>query len=364
VIDRSNDKSRQAISEEAMRWLTDGREADPDENELLAWLKQSPIHVEEFLLASSTWTALDAVGPHDDVGLEHIIAAAKAATRPSNVHDFPSDSASTVLQPQKAIQGHARPLLQIAAALVLCVGAAWLFWLQPGIGHTYSTSVGEQRSIRLRDGSVLQLNTDSRVQVRFAEKERSVQLIHGEALFNVAHDASRPFRVMSGDSVIQAIGTQFDVYRQPTTTTVSVIEGIVQISRNAANRLDAPPAPLTLVNATAEHPMPTPTRVSAGEQAVIDAGGKISTHPEADVSSVAAWRERRLVFRGETLAEIALEFNRYTERRIQVEGEAARNLRLAGTFDADDPESLISFLKGYDNLIVQADGSGFTIRSE
>ncbi len=92
------------------------------------------------------------------------------------------------------------------------------------------TSLGEQRFFKLDDGSVLYLNTQSRVEVRYSRAARVVRLIEGEAMFTVEHDAARPFRVMAGPTVIQAVGTRFNVYRTRLSTTVSVVEGVVKIA--------------------------------------------------------------------------------------------------------------------------------------
>ncbi len=84
-----------------------------------------------------------------------------------------------------------------------------MFWPQ-----TYATGIGEQRSIVLADGSTVDLNSRSKIRIRFSSERRGVELIEGQALFKVAKDHARPFVVDSDGTRVRAVGTQFDVYRK------------------------------------------------------------------------------------------------------------------------------------------------------
>src|SRR5262249_20575532 len=119
----------------------------------------------------------------------------------------------------------------LAASVVVLGVLGWFASpLRYAAGTTYVTQLGEQRTFRLPDGSVLYLNTQSRATVSYSNIARDVQLEQGEALFAVAAESRRPFRVHTGTAVVQAIGTQFNVYRNLDATTVSVIEGRVKVS--------------------------------------------------------------------------------------------------------------------------------------
>src|SRR4029453_10983270 len=98
-----------------------------------------------------------------------------------------------------------RALVAVAAVLVIAMGF-WIF--REAAPHEYATALGEQRAFKLADGSVLYLNTLSRVEVTHSREARLVRLLEGEAMFAVEHDPARPFRVLSGATVIQAIGTR------------------------------------------------------------------------------------------------------------------------------------------------------------
>ena len=139
-----------------------------------------------------------------------------------------------------------------------------------------------------------------------------IELVQGEALFNVQHDTQRPFRVLAGGVAVQAVGTQFNVHRGAQATTVAVLEGIVQVS------------PVDAAAAGGANQTSTTDRISAGEQAQVLVTGQVLRHTSAELERVMAWRERRLVFRDEPLASVADEFNRYNNTRLVVEGAATR----------------------------------------
>jgi transmembrane sensor len=205
--------------------------------------------------------------------------------------------------------------------------------LRSGV-QSYSTTIGEQRAIKLADGSVVQLNTRSRVEVRYSEQGRDIRLLEGEALFAVERDTARPFRVTTDTATIQAVGTQFNVYRREEGTTVAVVQGRVRVTSGSST---------TSVSATAA-PIGGGTSLAAGEEARVGHDGQVIKRPKAEVAQVIAWRQRKLDFRGATLEEVAEEFNRYNRMQIRIEGAAVKAKELNGVFNADDPEALISFL--------------------
>ena len=119
------------------------------------------------------------------------------------------------------------------AAVVLVLAASALWWLHDGdllgLPKTYQTAHGEQIVAQLPDGSELHLNTDSSVTVRYTRSERVVEIARGQALFTVARDEHRRFRVAAGDAHVLAVGTRFDIYRRPDATIVTVVEGSVAV---------------------------------------------------------------------------------------------------------------------------------------
>jgi ferric-dicitrate binding protein FerR (iron transport regulator) len=157
--------------------------------------------------------------------------------------------------------------------------------------------------------------------------------------------------VHAGEALIQALGTQFDVYRRPdATTTVAVIEGRVQVLHAAE------------AESSGGH---THNVLAAGEEAQLAPGGKMRRQAVADVASTVAWRQRRLIFRRNTLAEVISEFNRYNRApRFRLVGdEALAGRHYSGEFDADDPESLLQLLAGDPKLSVARNGDDVFVRA-
>lgn len=348
---RVNRRETQPISEQASQWLCAlAEEGAADHAEFLKWLQQSPRHIEEFLFVSATWRQLRQVGASQPMDVDAILAEL-AADKGAAVIPLKKEPASASTPPvtsrTPSRRNRAGRWRWAAAAATIAIAAASSWWVASH-ANLYKTAVGEQRIVQLSDGSVLYLNTDSSTRVNFSPEARNVELLEGEALFVVAHDTTRPFRVKSGTAIIQAVGTQFNVHRTNQDTYVAVLEGRVKLASTTA--LNVAAASVNLL--------------SAGEEAVIARDGNIVRQTIADRNQTMAWRERRLVFRAARLQDVVEEINRYNTRRFEIEGEAARDTRLTATFDADSPESLAAFLKQYSNLSVHPTGNGFVIRSE
>jgi transmembrane sensor len=332
-------RENRLIAEQAAQWVCDLRATSPQQQaQLMNWLKRSPRHVREFLFAATLWReAADAVsGGHFDV--EQLIAKA-AGEGPGQVIALNESAPVSTPTRRRESQFRARSLPVAAALGALAVASTlgWWFLSEARSDRIYHTAVGEQRAIRLPDGSVMHLNTDSRVETDYSATARSLRLIKGEALFTVERDPTRPFSVRAGETVVRALGTQFNVYLRSNETRVSVLDGRVSVNE----RITLP----------------------AGEEAAIAPDGQVAKHGKVDIGSAITWRERRLVFRGRPLADVAEEFNRYNPRQIRVEGRSARERLLSGTFDADDPGALILFVQKLEDLSVQEQDREIVIRS-
>ena len=348
----SNREEELLIAERAAEWLARLNTAGPQERSaFLEWLKESRQHVREVLLATTWDTLLTHVDPDHRVDLQQLITKSSANVVPVRPGDFVVRV--TDAQPRRWARW---PWLAgfgaVAAALALLV-FGWSGIAMNFHPKQFATAIGEQRAFELADGSVIHLNTQSRVRVDFSEEARDVHLHEGQVIFKVKHDPARPFRVHVGQAVIQAIGTQFDVYRRADRTNVAIIEGSVQIT---------PEAPSDS-NTIALAQLPERIRIAAGESVSIVADGQITPPAPIDVVEVNAWQQRRLIFRRHTLEEIAAEFNRYNRTlQIRVEGDVLQARRFSGVFDADDPESLLTYLASDSGLVFDRQGSELVIR--
>jgi transmembrane sensor len=330
----SESGERRKIMDEAAIWLMRmEHDASPQTHaEFDRWIRQGALHAREYLLAKATWTNLH--------GLDSSLRL-NGPDGSEPVIPFPEQK--TISFPDSTTRNRrTRRLATVAASVVLVAGAALAAAFWPLGSQSYTTATGTQESIQLADGSVIHLNTGSRARVEFTDRVRKVRLIEGEALFSVAHDANRPFVVVTDNARVRAVGTQFNVYRHGAAATrVAVVEGIVQVI--------SPDSDVRLV---------------AGEEVRVERGDIVKP-PVSNVQRAVAWRARRLMFDdvdGARVEDIAREFNRYNRVQIHVEGDMIRARRMGGTFDADDPAPFIGFLSKDPDIIIEESSSRISIR--
>jgi transmembrane sensor len=330
------------ITERAADWLIAMDENPGNQEPFAEWIGQSARHIEEFLFTSAVRQEFRGWLRRHPVDVEALLASARTGES-ANIVPLAVTNDSFLSPGQRVLS---RRVFAAACVAVMVAIAAWAVTAHEGWLRMYSTDVGEQRSLGLPDGSVVFMNALSRVKVDYSAAAREVKLLEGEALFRVAPEPGRPFQVRAGHAVIHAIGTQFNVNRRDRNTTVSVIEGAVRISRN-----DSAPAPGA-------------GSLGSGQEAQVTAEGRVTASAPVDIALIGAWRQRRLVFVEERLADVAAEFNRYNPTPlIEVRDAAARNTRLSGVFDADDPESMLLFVEELTGLSLDRTGDRIIVRS-
>ena len=335
----TKDEVRIAAAGQAAEWFIANQEPAPDSTQraaFVAWLKASPIHIEEYLGVALVGRDLHTAAEGDsDQALEALVkeACAEVSDRVATIHP----PAARVSRTQYS--SASRRWLVAAAAAVAATTFAW--WITAELGRPevrrYATQHGQQAVERLADGSILHLNTDTSVEVAFDERGRNLRLETGEALFVVAHEDARKFRVTAGDAEIVAVGTRFDVRVQDTSTIVTVVEGKVDVGTNGTKRAVSHRA----------------LRVPAGYQVRID-GGVLPAQSEAiDTEATVAWLQHKIAFESRPLGEVADEFNRYAAVRFVIEDEDLRALRVSGVFNAYDSNSFVAFLGSLDNVRIE-----------
>lgn len=315
------------IAEMAAEWvvLLDDPQVDPRQRRaFVAWLKRSPVHLAEYLQAERTWAELGLLDPERRIDLDALLAQ-------------PDDT--IVMLAGAGRNGRLRRWFPLQSAMLAVAGFAFAAfvavlaiqsWWEPGTD--YATALGEQRTIRLPDGSSVVLNTSTRLAVNYGDEAREIMLLEGEALFSVQKDAQRPFRVTSDRAIVQAVGTTFVVRAMDELTAVTVLEGEVAVVR--------PEHALELADVASAAQA---TRARAGERVDVD-GRALHAHRVPRPEASAAWRGGRLVFDGDTLGEVVAEFNRYNRVRLVVDDAALSAERVSGVFDADRPHALAAFL--------------------
>jgi transmembrane sensor len=213
--------------------------------------------------------------------------------------------------------------------------------------RVYRTERGERRDVTLEDGSVVTLNTDTRILVRYTEDLRHIVLFAGQAHFDVARDETRPFRVRAGSQLVTALGTAFDVRVEAESVSVLLVEGLVEVEeyrhpRRGAAEEAAPPPPVALV---------------AGEQITVSRGGAEQRVDRADVERVTSWREGRVIFENETLPGAVREVNRYLSSPIRIEGDVS-DLRVSGVFRTGQTDSFLAAIESAMPVEVRRGASG------
>jgi transmembrane sensor len=332
------------VAAKAAAWIDRLKSADAKEREeFWNWIAASPIHVREILLAEQLDRELGSFDFEKRIDVRALIEEAASNVVVIHQHRAAAE-AEAAASPRrfgwKAAAG-------VGAALVAVALAVYLYAVS---ATTYATGVGQQLVSKLDDGSVVYLDAESKVKVRFSATTRDLYLPQGQALFQVAHDPSRPFRVHAESAVVEAIGTRFDVRVLADRTTVAVVEGTVEVAPAAVPSGRTGTAP--------------PARHVAGEGATIAVGGEVERQPSIDVSNVTAWLERRLVFIDQPLSWIAAEFNRYNVTpRLRVVGDALGARRFNGTFNAHNPESLANYLGQDASIVIERQPDEIVVRS-
>jgi transmembrane sensor len=249
-------------------------------------------------------------------------------------------------------------LAAIAASIVFALTVTAILSLDTFRIPTYATAIGEQRSLVLKDGSTVELNSRSKIAVRYSKQARHVELLEGQALFRVAKDANRPFVVKAGATSVRAVGTEFDVYQKRDGTVVTVVEGQVAILTDHPVTLPDHGVPATRASVPRPHnlqfPAIDPRRIgniviAAGEQLTVTPKEiQMAEHP--NIANATAWTQRQLVFESASLADVAEEFNRYNDRQLIVGDPSLETFHVSGVFSSTDPASLIRFLRARPGL--------------
>lgn len=338
------------IAYQAAEWYETLKHADAARYaEFTRWVAESPRHMDAFLAISSEAPVVRQVLSSGQFNLESLLKEVSGGERVLALRT--SEHSGAPAAGQKMMRKRTKTLW-LAAAVLAIIAIAIPVQLNLSAWERFETSVGEQRTIQLMEGSIVNLNAQSRMEVRFSDSQREIRLQHGEATFKVARDASRPFRVHAPRAIVEAVGTQFNVYARPDgTTTVAVLEGKVKVADVSSSSIGAGAEPSRAVP------------VIAGEEAQVSSLGNIELRPNSNVHEAIAWQQRKLIFKRTALSEIAEEFNRYNKfAQIRLEGTEPGTLRFSGAFDADDPHSLATLLQREPDLIVENQGGEIVIR--
>jgi transmembrane sensor len=251
--------------------------------------------------------------------------------------------------------GHSRrwQMAAAVAAVSLFLGIALQRWhIADGDGW-YRTAYGEQRVVELPDHSRITLDARTRLHVRFTDDVRSVQLLEGQAQFSVAKDPARPFKVEAGGRTIVAVGTVFNVEYVDRQVDVAMVEGRVAVLEQSSAVLPPP------VNSMIPKDKGSPIiELNAGEALRVYADGRSTVLPKADIEAATAWRQGKLIFRAETLAEAVRRLNHYSSRQLIVDDAALAKMSISGVFDSGDVQAFADAVQSYLPVFVRYSNEG------
>lgn len=283
------------LEQETIEWLVrlNSGEAKPEDYaEFAKWRQRSPAHQEAYLKISGLWESLE----------QPLLTW--QTQQMSTVHTKDDDHDSVLPNATKASQHNktSRRYKPLAFA-VICVLVFSLSLFPDYLRHPFAdfrTHIGEQRSITLADGSIIHLNTDTAINTAYTAQIRSVEILQGEAKFEVAHDVQRPFVVTSGPVATRALGTKFLVRYEADKGQVTLLEGNVE-SR--------------LINHSPQGQ--GKYQLKAGQQ-IMFTGHKLSPPQTANINAIPAWQQGRLMLNFVNLADAIQEINRYRRGTVKL----------------------------------------------
>ncbi len=336
-----DNKSSSPIESEALAWIAQLDGDNVSEKDLTAfreWVNRSPAHAKEIRELNSLWGELNVL-----TDMVEPIAEADAVSRQLRRREHFRTWRRRWALPVGALA---------SLALISIAVSNYQKDSRPDIVQTaqvklpkiYQTRIGEHQKYILADGSKVTLNTGSRLEVDFRDDQRRVRLLKGEVLFDVAHDASRPFLVFAGDGIVRAVGTAFVVYLQGNEFDVIVSEGAVELS-------SVLPTPATEVREPNSKKLASLGIVKAGHKAKYEnAAASIATLSDVEMTTKMSWQNGLITFNGETLEEVIQEVKRYTELKIEIRDIELKTLQVGGVFKSGDTESVFANLKANFNI--------------
>ena len=337
--------ARQArrISEQAAAWYIELHD-EPDERQqgaFLAWLRASPAHVAEYLAIARMHGDLKAAASLERLSADDLV---ERVGRANPVVLFPrreNQAAGQHVEVLPRTRRHLRAFASVAAIAVVTLGLlGGMHWRQHRLDTRENFAAGSaaMRSLKLPDGTLVQLDRDSAIEVRFDANYRRIEVVRGNALFDVGHDPARPLLVSVGGHVLQDIGTVFDVKRDASGDTLTVISGRVRVWNALHAWSDESKAVMDELKSG-----DTVADLVAGEQIQLNPVRVGAVHA-VEVAKATAWLPTDIHFQRETVGEVARRFNAYTTTPLAIEDARIADMRISGVFHANNPQAFIAYL--------------------
>ena len=339
-----------SINQQACAWIAKlhGEPSAKDLQNFRAWMAQSPAHKTEVRQLAKLWGELDVL-------TELAVVQEPLSTQSTSARLF--DKVAALIK----LPNWNRPLAaMVTATLVAVLALPIIIDINK---TTYSTDIGEQELITLRDGSTVLLNTNSSIRVDYSLETRNISLLSGQAHFEVTKDNTRPFKVYAGKGLVRAVGTAFSVYLQPDIIEVTVTEGTIELSAVAPA-----PAPTNQPETEPTAPSKTITKLSlvtAGQNATMDQDtssiDSIEVIDAPEIVQKLAWHQGLLRFSGDPLEDVVAEISRYTDLSIVILDPEIRDLRIGGFFKVGETEKMFQALETSFGVRVERKGKNVAL---
>jgi transmembrane sensor len=320
-------------AEEAAQWFArlQGEAATGDD--WLAferWLQSSTEHAQAYERLETLWVDLDYAPVAKELVGRPLVAARRQR---------PPQRAPRAALPRRALWGAGAA---IAAALVVAVGVG----LQsPGVAtQVYETAAGQTRDVVLADGTHIRLNAASKITVRMERDARRVDMADAEAVFDVAHDAKRPFLIGVGDRQVRVVGTEFNLRNREGLVDLTVRRGTVEV--RAADALQA-----------------DPTRVTVGQELTHTVGQTAQVLKVSDPDTTFAWTNGQLIYRDQPLSDVAADLSRRFGTPVRTADAPTAALRFSGVLVTDNEADVLRRLAAFAPVRVERTTSEIILHS-
>lgn len=310
----SNDDKK--LENEARNWaiaLTDEDIDGKTLREFQAWRNQDPRHFEAFERADKVWRGIGQ--------LQHL---RRYAVLPEK---------QTVWAQLKAWWQGGEYRMAVGGFGFAAVAAVAVIALAPVFSgyETYSTAVAQTESFQLQDGTTVTLGAKSKIKVQYSEHLRKVELIEGDALFEVTHNTAQPFVVLTEQTETRVLGTVFTVERDSEEVRIAVKQGKVRVGSPLpmlATQLDDGGARV----------------ITLGQGVTADMNGSASEIMQVDIDTIGSWTQGRITYENATLRTIIEDANRYSRKTIHIADEATAQMRVSIAFRTDNVDQMIENL--------------------
>jgi transmembrane sensor len=331
------------IEQEAAAWLAQrdgGNWGESQELAFAAWQGQSTAHRIAVIRIKTVWKqadrlqALGAGMPRGKIPvpgswrLSPFFERGEPRPQPLSSVEWP-DSLDEFTRRTKPGALRAMPWRVLVASLVLGIGVASAWYFATYDPNSYRSAIGGIKVVSLSDGSTITLNTNSAIRVALTTADRRIDLERGEAFFEVAKDARRPFVVRTAGKLVVAVGTKFSVFRGALDTRVVVTEGQVKVEELQGNGAVGPV-----------------TQVPAGSIAQAGSAGVLVRHASvAEAETYMSWRTGYISLRNTELADAVAEFNRYNRKQLVVADPSIAHLQVGGNLRAANVDAFVRVLE-------------------